>query len=208
MKAPFLPHNVPRVKENSIVCEDVVPTTADEWGVRGEHLFKSPVWQFDSQEELVEREKADKTSIGIVEPKEIMKVSIKNRTPEEKAEFERKFADLLRENEFKRSQQTLWEGDYTVPELKTLPFVENRLQLNWRCHGPTCNTHTTQVMDWGVIELQRKVGMEKARDRLEEICDLNSYALRFFMGNIKSHPERFTIVGLWHPKRAADRLFV
>ena len=197
-----------RVKENSIVCDEVLPSSADEWGVRGQHIFKSSEWQFDSLEDLVDRERVDKTSIGIVEPKEIIKVSIKNRTPEEKAEFDRKFADLLKENEFKRSQHMLFEGDYTVPELKNLPFVENRLQLHWRCAGSECKTHNTQVMDWGVIELQRKVGMEKARERLEEICDLGIYALKFYMGNIKSHPERFTIVGLWYPKRATDRLFV
>lgn len=195
------------VKEGSIICQDSIDPTSDEWGKRAEYIFKKSTWIFPSVEHLCDLERGNSTSLGIIEPKEIIKVSVKERTDDERAAFDKKFDDLLVRNLAQRSQGQLFD-DYTVPELKRLPFVDARLQLNWRCHGPDCNTHNTQVMDWELIELQRKKGLAMAKQKLEDICDLETYALKFYMGNIKSHPERFTIVGLWYPKRAAsDRLF-
>lgn len=64
-----------------------------------------------------------------------------------------------------------------------------------------------QVLDWEVAELHRREGDEKALQGLNERCDLSRYALRFFLGNFRLYPTAFTIVGLWYPKRADDRLF-
>jgi hypothetical protein len=64
-----------------------------------------------------------------------------------------------------------------------------------------------QLLDWEVVELQRKVGDAKALQAVKEHLDLGKYAIRFFLGNIKQHPTRFTIVGLWYPKRQTGMLF-
>ena len=36
---------------------------------------------------------------------------------------------------------------------------------------------------------------------LEKLCG-PEYDLRFFLGNISTHPTNFTIVGLWRPRKA------
>jgi hypothetical protein len=91
--------------------------------------------------------------------------------------------------------------------MKNLGYVDSRIAVTWRCHGSDCNLNTMQILDWGVIELQRKVGLEKAREKVESISDLNRYALKFFLGNLHNHPTAFTIVGLWYPARQAPSLF-
>lgn len=195
------------IKNDTIVCHDAIPTTTDEWGKRAEYMFKFPGWQFASVEDLKERERADGTSIGIVEPKEIFKISAVERNPEEHAEFLAKFEGILVKNLADRSQGQLFENIYTVPELKRLPFINTRIFVDWRCHGANCKNHHTQVMDWGLIELQRKAGTDDAIRHLEEVTNPTTHAAKFFMGNLKSHPTAFTIVGLWYPKRAEARLF-
>ncbi len=189
-----------RVEAESIVCGEIVPTTSDEWGKRAEYILKYPGWQCGSVEELIEEERRNGTSLGIVTPKEILKVSVKLRPDEERLAFEKKLDDLTVENQAKRVQGQLFD-DYTVPELKRLTWVDSRFEIHWRCHGPNCNSHHTQALDWGLMELQRRKGIEAAQKKLEEICDFGKHATKFFMGNIKSHPTAFTIVGLWYPKR-------
>lgn len=196
-----------RVKEDSIVCGNIVPTSSDEWGKRAEYIFKNTAWQFDSVEDLGRKEREDGTSLGIVVPKEIINVSVKERPENDREAFNKKLEDLIVENKAKRDQIQLFE-DYTVPELKQLGYVGSRLEIHWQCFGPECNTHRTQALDWGLIELQRRQGIEAAKTKLEEICNLYKYALKFYMGNLKGHPTAFTIVGLWYPKRPEEpRLF-
>ena len=92
--------------------------------------------------------------------------------------------------------------DMVPDELKNLEFVKNRVYVKWKCASG--KVHNMQIMDWEVVELQRKCGDQKALERVRECLDLNDYAIRFFLGNIKQHPTRFTIVGLWYPKRCAE----
>jgi hypothetical protein len=63
-----------------------------------------------------------------------------------------------------------------------------------------------QVLDWGLCELQRRDGDEKALNRMKELCDLDKYDLKFFLGNLFMHPASFLIVGMWYPKRRDDML--
>ena len=195
-----------RVEEDSIVCGEVVPTTPDEWGKRAEIIFRNSKWLFDSVESLRIKEREDGTSLGVVEPKEIISVKVKERDDEEKHNFEQKLENLRLENEAKRAQIPLFD-DYTLPEIKRLAYVPSRFEIHWRCFGKDCKAHHTQALDWGLIELQRKQGIESTQRKLEQICDLKEHALKFFMGNIHNHPTAFTIVGLWYPKKAEHGLF-
>ena len=58
-----------------------------------------------------------------------------------------------------------------------------------------------QVLDWGLCELQRREGDEKALARMKELCRLDAYDLKFFLGNLFLYPASFMIVGMWYPKR-------
>lgn len=95
-----------------------------------------------------------------------------------------------------------------MPVLRKLAFVSSRLEVHWRCFGEDCKTHRCQALDWEVQELLRRDGAEAAKKKLETLCNLDEYGLKFFMGNIKAHPMNFSIVGLWYPKKeSTPRLF-
>ena len=63
-----------------------------------------------------------------------------------------------------------------------------------------------QVLDWGLCELQRRDGDDKAFSRMKELCNLDKYDLKFFLGNLFMHPASFLIVGMWYPTRRPDML--
>jgi hypothetical protein len=41
-----------------------------------------------------------------------------------------------------------------------------------------------QVLDWGLCELQPREGSEAAVNRMKELCKLETYDLKFFLGNL------------------------
>jgi hypothetical protein len=63
-----------------------------------------------------------------------------------------------------------------------------------------------QVLDWDLCELQRREGDGKALMRMKELCRLDVYDLKFFLGNLFLYPSSFLIVGMWYPKRRSDLL--
>lgn len=63
-----------------------------------------------------------------------------------------------------------------------------------------------QVLDWGLCELQRRDGDQVALDRMKELCRLDIYGLKFFLGNLFLYPTSFMIVGMCYPKRVPDLL--
>lgn len=195
-----------RVESGSIVLHDVIPTTKDEWGKRQAWIFKNPNWQFDTVDDLLEAQRRDKTSIGVVTPREIVGVNLVGRSKDEADTFEKRKGAVRRQLEADRQQLDLFE-ELMPAEMKRLDFVGKRFMVEWKCNSPQCKTHKMQILDWELIELQRREGDEKARQKLESVLDLKAYALRFFLGNLFLHPHNFTIVGLWYPRRAAGRLF-
>jgi hypothetical protein len=48
-------------------------STQDEWGKRSGLMFKDKSWQFENMYELQESQKNNRTSIGVVTPREITK---------------------------------------------------------------------------------------------------------------------------------------
>lgn len=196
-----------RVDKHSLVCHEVIPTDKDEWHQRAEVVFRNPSWQFDSVDALQEAQTRERTSLGVVEPKKIINVEVVNRPWEERMSFTDKLRKLQAESELASRQLAFFE-ESTPVEMKDLSFLSRRLRVNWECHSSECRGHSMQILDWEVAELHRREGNLSAMAKVEEICDLNKYALRFFLGNLHQHPTAFTIVGLWYPKRsAARRLF-
>lgn len=195
-----------RIDCDSIELQEKVPTTADEWGKRSNYIFKNSGWQFDSVEALQKAERAQGISIGIVKPKSIDKIEVVTRPSDDKTTFEEKIRRLGEISEAKRKQLNLFT-EATPPEMKSLAYLEDRIRIEWVCHGAGCKGHKMQVLDWEVAELHRKHGDEKALQKVREVCDLNEYATQFFLGNFYLHPTAFTIVGLWYPKRVRDLLF-
>jgi hypothetical protein len=188
---------------DSIQMGETIPATQDEWGKRGEFMFRDKGWQFESVEDLQEAQKKNRTSIGIVTPREITKVEVIERSEEDARTFEQKFEDLKKTVEAQRAQIQMF-GDAIPPEMKKLEFLEARVVVSWFCNGKECTGHNMQVLDWGLCELQRREGSEAAVKKMKELCKLDIYDLRFFLGNLFQYPASFLIVGMWYPKRRED----
>lgn len=188
---------------DSITVGEKLPTTKDEWGKRAEFMFRDKSWQFDTVDELLEAQKANRTSIGIVIPREITRVEAADRPEEDARSFEEKFEELKKTVEAQRAQIQMFE-DAIPPEMKKLEFLKSRVVVSWLCKAKDCSGHRMQVLDWGLCELQRRDGSEAAVNRMKELCKLDAYDLKFFLGNLFQYPARFLIVGLWYPKRRTD----
>jgi hypothetical protein len=194
-----------RIDCDSIEAGEVIPTTQDEWGKRREWMFRDPAWQFESVEALQKAQAEQGTSIGVVAPREIKKVEVVERSEEEAKSFEQKLAEVKKIQAAKRAQINMFE-EALPPEMKNLEFMKYRVQVRWLCKNPACREHKMQVLDWGLCELQRRDGDEKALSRMKELCNMDRYDLRFFLGNLFMHPGSFLIVGMWYPKRRTDML--
>ena len=194
-----------RIDCDSIEAGEVIPTTQDEWGKRAEWMFRDPAWQFESVEALQKAQEEQGASIGVVAPREIKKVEVVERSEEEAKSFEQKLAEVKKILAAKRAQINMFE-EALPSEMKNLEFMRYRVQIRWLCKNPACREHKMQVLDWGLCELQRRDGDERALSRMKELCNLDKYDLKFFLGNLFMHPASFLIVGMWYPKRQADML--
>lgn len=194
-------------KHAPIILGDKIGTDSHEWSKRADILFRNPDWIFDNVEDLQVAERKTKQSLGVVTPKSISKISIMPRPADEAISFAEKLDRLKRKNEAERSQLHLFE-EAIPPQMRSLDFVSDRIQIEWNCFGASCKGHRMQILDWEVSELLRRKGSAKALEKVRQICNLDEYALKFFLGNLAQHPTAFTIVGLWYPKKVKNpRLF-
>jgi hypothetical protein len=187
---------------DSIEPGHVIEPDELEWHARREFVFQKPSWQFESVDALAQAQLQTKQSLGVVIPSEIVSVGLHARPEDEEASFEQKRERCRKK--FDADRQRLFD-DFFPAEYKNLDFVRNRIQIVWKCGSG--KTHTSQFMDWEIVEAQRKHGDENARQMVEDRLDLSKFAVRFFLGNIRAYPSSFTIVGLWYPKRQPGLLF-
>jgi hypothetical protein len=169
------------------------------WARRREWIFKDPKWQFQSIGAFKQAQKEYRRSIGIIKPGVIEDVRVVEKPPSDEKKFQVKLAAVT-------SQRRMFLEKYK--EITYLPF---EFKLRWRCAEKckecTSRPHDMKVLDWGLNELARREGPESGRRRLESIAALNRHDFRLFMGNFKSHPQVFGIVGLWYPKLQAQAAF-
>lgn len=152
-------------------------------------------------EDLKAAQERARISLGFLKPREVVDVRLVERPAEEAVNFEEKIKRLRSSLAAKDSQLNFFEQ--TVPqEVKRLTFQRHRISVKWFCYGTNCKSHDMQVLDWEVGELQRKVGPEKALDKVRSLCNLAEYNTCFYLGNLFLHPTSFLIVGLWYPKKA------
>lgn len=163
----------------------------DGWINRHRIVFRDKSWQFGCVEDLKRKEVEDKTSIGLVKVGNVDRIWIKNRSNDEREKHERKLEEI-------KSQISLFDEDQR--ELDFLPF---RIHMEWHCANPatgSCPGHTAGILDWGLCQLGRKAGPEAAKEKMQDLSNLDIYDLHLFMGNFNAHPKSFGIIGLWYPK--------
>ncbi|MCC7439206.1 MAG: hypothetical protein IT211_11995 [Armatimonadetes bacterium] len=186
----------------SIKIEGEVLSTQNFWHSRQQWIFKNLNWQFRTYcNGLDNVQKNHRTSIAVIKPREVLNVEIYRR-PE--ADRDRYFDKEQRVNS-SLLQTDLWYefnklSDEDQRAVKNLQYIQSRIRVHWLCHDPHCKKHLMQIIDWEVVELQRKRGDEIARQKVIDITTLDKYDTHFFLGNLHQHPNRFMIVGLWYPK--------
>lgn len=101
----------------------------------------------------------------------------------------------------------------TGKEIRPLSPPDFRYKIEFRCSDGRCERpHNFSVLDWDVDALyarqkQTRSPQQAAKEvvnKLWEVCGEDKDT-RFFLGNIASHPQNFTIVGLWYPKNALSK---
>jgi len=179
-----------KVRGDDIKILDRVPTDKQGWGGRRALIFKDTSWHYGSVAALKSQQKSSGKSIGFVTPSAIDDVRLVAKSDEERQIYLEKMAKI-------QSQQDFFRTEY-----KQLAFLPYEIKLRWRCSEicPEC-PHDMKVLDWGLLELARKAGWDKARDRLAELSDLQSHDFRLFMGNFRLHLGVFGIIGLWYPAK-------
>jgi hypothetical protein len=185
-----------RVASDHITRVAHLSTDRGSWRTRHDLIFRNPSWHFGSVAELKRAEEEARRSMGLVAPRSIEDVRLVRKTASARREYEDKMRGIQA------------QADMFRPEYKELEFLEFDVQLRWRCIEPCpeCSRrpHHMKVLDWGLLELGRREGWEKARAKLEEISNLQTHDFRLFLGNFRLHPKNFGIIGLWYPKRPSQ----
>ncbi len=172
-----------------------------DWSARETIVLRSQN-VFASVECLRERQGADGTSLGIVRPARIVKVSSQFIGASERV------ALMERWEECKRQGVLTLEGEPTR-DVEPLKAPEFWFRIAFECADQRCKGHEMKVLDWEVDAFyfrRRSENKESEADAAESVRQHLAtvtgpgYEARFFLGNINNHPQVFTIVGLWRPK--------
>ncbi len=168
------------------------------WLKRRELIFQNRSWHFECVQDLKLAQKRAKVSMGLVRVGKVEWVKLVKKGEPARNEHNEKLKELLARNSF------LSGGLEAQRNLEFLPFS---VRIGWKCSrllGPeACSGHSATIMDWGLGELGRREGAQKALAKAKEITDLGRNDLYFFMGNLKARPHVFGIVGMFYPNRAA-----
>lgn len=186
-----------RVNDRSIKVVGAVPSDRHGWAERREWLDRrAHDWHFDSIAQLESRQEQARQSMGFITPGAIEDVYLITKPEKDRRDHVEKWEGIAEQTDAFRA------------EYKRLDFVPFAVKLRWRCAERCAHCrdtpHDMQVLDWGLIELGRKRGPEAARARLAALADLSRHDFKLFIGNLKSRPRTFTIIGLWYPLRRAQ----
>lgn len=153
-----------------------------------------------SLEELKDRQKADRTSLGIFRPKKVHDLEISADAADWKATFKA----ALR-------QARLWETRSVSQEPpRKVPF---KFHYRFECDDPRCKgKHRMMIEDWEVGALfwrnvddgrSHDVAARLVREKfLDELCGPDKDT-HFFVGTILAHPRTWVVIGVFWPKIAA-----
>ena len=192
-----------RIRSDHIATLDTIPTNKGYWTERASWIIhKGNI--FNSVEELQDQQKKHFTSLGLVKPSQVIKVTATRFSNQERNGFWKRYKEAL-------SQMELPLDPETGREIKPISPPVFRFKVQFRCNDVRCNTdHNFSVLDWEIdalyFNLTRKgisphIAAHKIIDKIENQVCADDRDLYFFLGNISSHPHIFTIVGFWWPKK-------
>lgn len=179
--------------ESIKILGEPIKSNPGNWGARARYALAK---KSRSMEDLYDRQRADRTSLGVFRPKKVHDLVI---TPDD-PEWPPKFLHALQQQRlFEYRKKTL------VPPRK-VPF---KFHYQFHCDDPRCNGHQMMIEDWEVgrlfwrnVDLGRshKEAANKVRQRfLDEICGPDKDT-HFFVGTILAHPNTWVVIGVFYPK--------
>lgn len=190
-----------KVRFDDIVVLQQVPSRDGDWGARAEWIL-DPGNVFQSVEHIQRRQAEDHTSLGLVKPSTVLEIRAEEIGGKEKARILERWDECLMQADLPIDS----DSSRQVEPLKAPDF---RFQIHFRCDDKRCvRPHSFSVLDWEVdalyFSLRKRgdtpdVSSRKVVEKLRESCAPDK-DLYFFLGNINTHPQVFTIVGLWWPK--------
>ncbi len=181
------------------VVGEPIPTRRGDWSERARYALAK---EAQSIEDLAGRQEKDRTSLGVFRPKAVTDLVI----TKDSGEWNPRFREALR-------QARLWEGPVSRKQPpRKVPF---KLQYRFRCDDQRCTTvHQMMIEDWEVGALYWKLidkgatpieAAQGVRTRfLDELCG-PSVDPHFFAGTILAHPKSWVILGVFWPKKKAQK---
>jgi hypothetical protein len=194
-----------RIRTTDMRIDGKIDTERGTWAKRSEWVI-TPQSVVQSVEALQEAQRQTGRSLGLLKPKEVTAVRPERLSRAERDDYWNRYRAHC-------SQLNLNLGDEAeLPRPLTPP--DYRFKIEFRCDDTRCRSvHSFSVLDWEVDALYfRQKQNDRSSDiaardvvhKIEEYCATDKDA-RFFLGNISTHPQTFTIVGLWHPKKARPK---
>ena len=181
------------------VIQKPIPTKRGNWDERAE--FVLPLLS-RSIEELNDKKRQDKTSLGIIKPKQILGLNIAQDTPDWPPKF---LAEL--------SQQRLWETRGTTKEPpRKVPW---KFRYHFCCDDPRCGgSHRMMIVDWEAGALYwreidngkppRQAAKSVRNKFLHQMCSPKNDTY-LFVGTVLGHGT-WVVIGVFYPKRKGPEL--
>ncbi len=194
------------IRLDSIVVGEAVPTKNGDWSDRAAWILQR-AHIFPSVEALQNARESQGITIGIVKPHEVLGFQAEPYSDEEKRCFWSKHRRIVEQGELQ------YDAALDKP-VRPLNPPDYRFQIKFRC--PNSNpekVHVFTVFDWEVDALyfrcksggdSAETACSKVIDKLRTVVCAPNKDTYFFLGNIATHPQVFTIVGLWYPTLRAS----
>lgn len=187
-----------KIRCDGLEIGEMIETKNGNWDARADWIL-TPSNCVPSVEALQEAQQRDGTSLGIIKPAEIRRIHRARLSEADREEY------IERIKEAQAQPELSFDPDKGSPTLP-LSAPDFRFKVEFRCDDSACSGHDFSVLDWEVDALYARFknqGQERAaklvEESLEKICSATNDT-RFFLGNMASHPQTFTIVGTWRPK--------
>ena len=176
----------------TLLGEPIPPGRGGDWSERGKYVLKNVS---SSMEELWKRQDEDRTSLGVLRPREVTDLVV---TPDD-PEWKQTFLDELR-------QTRLWETRTKSREPpRKVPW---RFQYRFQCDDSHCNGHTMTNEDWEVGALYwrlvnggatpEEAATSVKQKFLDEIC-AKTRETYFFVGTVLAYPKSWLVIGTFWP---------
>lgn len=191
-----------KIDFNDIKVGEKIPTKNGNWENRAAWIL-NPENLFRSVEEIQKRQAVDKTSLGLISPRSVSEIKFEPIPFSEQREWKKRYDAVLGQLDLPFIQEE-------KRDIKPIPPPDFRFKVSFRCDDVDCmQDHNFSVLDWEIDALYNKLrnkgdsanlAATKVVENLEQICGPEK-DIHFFLGNISNHPQVFTIVGLWYPKK-------